>query len=67
MKELRSFYGSIFFVIISLFIYHLDKEYGIYFDDNYRSIFKIVMPACFEGLFIFIYSIIAEIVDNKIN
>lgn len=67
MKELRGFYGSIFFVIISLFIYHLDKEYGMHFDDNYRSIFTIVMPACFEGLFLFIYSIIAEIVDNKIN
>lgn len=65
MKELKGFYSILFMLLISLFIWNLDKEYGIYFDENYRHLFKIVMPVGAEMIFIFIYSIIEKVVDKN--
>jgi len=65
MKEVKSFFCMLFGMFIALFIYHLDKKYGIHFDDNYRQIFKIGMPVAAEFLFIFVYSIIANRIDKQ--
>ena len=67
MKNLQGFYNLMFMLIFSLFMLNLNKKYGIYFDEDFKNFFNIAMTAGAEMSFYFVYSIIADIVDNKIK